>query len=239
MKKRRFYDGGEVREKRHEGIEDATRMRAMEFMRQKQEERAAEREGLELVGASEPSAPSEAPAAKKAAPAARRPVAAPRPKEASPAPRTSAPSAPEPEVASAKTESPRFRKDAYPPDRMEAVFDNAREPLLDSAIEPIAGNRSVGNIAHGVTGNRRMSRENSALSPLEWEEVQKRAQRQRKFLKGPHLTDNDELKTEKYETENFKRGGKVKKYAKGGSVSSASKRGDGIAQRGKTKGRMY
>jgi hypothetical protein len=37
----------------------------------------------------------------------------------------------------------------------------------------------------------------------------------------------------------FKRGGKVKKYASGGSVSSASSRGDGIAQRGKTKGRMY
>jgi hypothetical protein len=36
----------------------------------------------------------------------------------------------------------------------------------------------------------------------------------------------------------MKRGGKVKKMAKGGSVSSASKRADGIAQRGKTKGRF-
>ena len=36
----------------------------------------------------------------------------------------------------------------------------------------------------------------------------------------------------------LKKGGKVKNYAKGGSVSSASKRADGIAQRGKTKGRM-
>jgi len=36
----------------------------------------------------------------------------------------------------------------------------------------------------------------------------------------------------------FKRGGKVKKYASGGVVSSASSRGDGIAQRGKTKGRV-
>lgn len=39
----------------------------------------------------------------------------------------------------------------------------------------------------------------------------------------------------------FKKGGQVKKtkkYASGGSVSSASKRGDGCAQRGKTKGRM-
>lgn len=36
----------------------------------------------------------------------------------------------------------------------------------------------------------------------------------------------------------MKKGGKVKKYAKGGSVSSASKRADGCAQRGKTRGRM-
>lgn len=37
----------------------------------------------------------------------------------------------------------------------------------------------------------------------------------------------------------YKKGGVVKKMAKGGSVkSSASRRGDGIAQRGKTKGRM-
>ena len=36
----------------------------------------------------------------------------------------------------------------------------------------------------------------------------------------------------------MKKGGKVKKYASGGSVSSASRRADGIAQRGKTKGRI-
>ena len=42
----------------------------------------------------------------------------------------------------------------------------------------------------------------------------------------------------------MKKGGKVKAYAKGGMVSSSSKpstassRGDGIAQRGKTRGRM-
>ena len=35
-----------------------------------------------------------------------------------------------------------------------------------------------------------------------------------------------------------KKGGRVKKYAAGGSVSSASKRADGCAQRGKTRGRM-
>lgn len=36
----------------------------------------------------------------------------------------------------------------------------------------------------------------------------------------------------------MKKGGKVKGYAQGGSVGSASKRADGCAQRGKTKGRM-
>lgn len=36
----------------------------------------------------------------------------------------------------------------------------------------------------------------------------------------------------------FKKGGKVKKMAKGGSVSPASKRGDGCATKGKTKGRF-
>jgi hypothetical protein len=37
----------------------------------------------------------------------------------------------------------------------------------------------------------------------------------------------------------MKKGGQVKKYAKGGSVSSASSRGDGIAMRGKTRGKIY
>jgi hypothetical protein len=36
----------------------------------------------------------------------------------------------------------------------------------------------------------------------------------------------------------MKRGGAVKKMAKGGSVSSASKRADGCAAKGKTKGRF-
>ena len=36
----------------------------------------------------------------------------------------------------------------------------------------------------------------------------------------------------------MKKGGKVKAYAKGGKVSSASSRGDGIAVKGKTKGKI-
>ena len=40
------------------------------------------------------------------------------------------------------------------------------------------------------------------------------------------------------ETRGMKKGGKVKKMASVGKVSSASSRGDGCAQRGKTRGRM-
>jgi hypothetical protein len=36
----------------------------------------------------------------------------------------------------------------------------------------------------------------------------------------------------------FKHGGGVKRYASGGSVSSASKRADGIAKKGKTRGKI-
>lgn len=36
----------------------------------------------------------------------------------------------------------------------------------------------------------------------------------------------------------YAKGGMTKKFAKGGSVSSASKRADGCAQRGKTKGKF-
>ena len=46
------------------------------------------------------------------------------------------------------------------------------------------------------------------------------------------------LDYENDETEKMKRGGKVKKMASGGMTSSASKRADGIATKGKTRGRM-
>jgi hypothetical protein len=52
---------------------------------------------------------------------------------------------------------------------------------------------------------------------------------------GPSQAQRDRM-----ERSGMKKGGAVKKMAGGGSVktSSASRRGDGIAQRGKTKGRM-
>lgn len=56
------------------------------------------------------------------------------------------------------------------------------------------------------------------------------------------IIDRMSKRTKPYMTDeagnNMKRGGAVKKMASGGKVSSASSRGDGIAQRGKTRGKM-
>lgn len=60
-----------------------------------------------------------------------------------------------------------------------------------------------------------IAREKKTMNPLAW-------------MAGPKSMADD-----------FKRGGKVKKMASGGMTSGASKRGDGIAQRGKTRGRIY
>jgi hypothetical protein len=43
---------------------------------------------------------------------------------------------------------------------------------------------------------------------------------------------------ERFQPQPMRRGGAVKKYAKGGSVSSASKRADGCATKGKTRGKF-
>ncbi len=60
-----------------------------------------------------------------------------------------------------------------------------------------------------------------------------------KSAKGAESDLDRELESQmKRETRGMKKGGKAKSYAKGGSISSASTRADGCAQRGKTKGRM-
>lgn len=48
----------------------------------------------------------------------------------------------------------------------------------------------------------------------------------------------DGTESSEEETVGMRKGGRIKKYAKGGSVSSASKRADGCATKGKTKGKF-
>jgi len=54
---------------------------------------------------------------------------------------------------------------------------------------------------------------------------------------GARRPTRDELDIERMGSDYMRKGGKVKKYKSGGSVSSASKRADGIAIRGKTRGK--
>jgi hypothetical protein len=55
----------------------------------------------------------------------------------------------------------------------------------------------------------------------------------------PGLLYKDQYKDDEEEATGMKKGGKVKKYAKGGTAkSSASKRADGCATKGKTKGKF-
>jgi hypothetical protein len=57
------------------------------------------------------------------------------------------------------------------------------------------------------------------------------------FIRSETTKANKQIK-EDTDPGGYKKGGKVKKMASGGKVSSASKRADGCATKGKTKGRM-
>ena len=68
------------------------------------------------------------------------------------------------------------------------------------------------------------------------------------LIQQMHLAERNKMPSDRAPTdyrpvnERFKRGGKVKRMASGGmtsNVSSASKRADGIATKGKTRGKMY
>ena len=59
----------------------------------------------------------------------------------------------------------------------------------------------------------------------------------KEFIRSETAKANKEIK-ESTDPGGYKKGGKVKKMASGGKVSSASKRADGCATKGKTKGKM-
>ena len=82
--------------------------------------------------------------------------------------------------------------------------------------------------ARAASRNEEMLRENARRSGLDPDNINPEvAKRVREGLGGSDFSLG------------MKKGGKVKGYASGGSVGSASKRGDGIASRGKTKCKMY
>lgn len=100
-------------------------------------------------------------------------------------------------------------------------------PMKPFEREPIKGEPSPVEVKRTVEAEVRPQRQTKA--PLEEYEIE--------VEEGPKLkrkVDVDVDDSDKY----YDRSGKMLGFSKGGSVGSASKRADGCAQRGKTKGRI-
>ena len=128
----------------------------------------------------------------------------------SPSKRPTAPSAAK-NTAKPAPKTPAYVQ-SYTEDMMEA--DNPRSVKAEKA--PAAASVDVTKLS--LADRRKLSRENSSGS-------------------GP--TDTRSVNERMRESFGLKKGGKVKRMASGGMASSASKRADGIATRGKTNCKMY
>ena len=84
-----------------------------------------------------------------------------------------------------------------------------------------------------VQTGRREDEEAERMAPID---VTKYSLEQRRKMRSDRAPTDYRPVNERF---NMKKGGKVKKMASGGMASSASKRADGIATRGKTKCKMY
>jgi len=124
----------------------------------------------------------------------------------------------------------------------EYVAPSPVESALTAGIQGLEGGPS------GMSAEREMETGRTIYFGESPEAVVEVAKGMRKGLFGEEISqeDYDAMTRRSKEATPFygqflKKGGQVKKtkkYASGGTVSSASKRGDGCAQRGKTKGRM-
>ena len=100
--------------------------------------------------------------------------------------------------------------------------------------EAIKANRESGSISERVTGTRKAKdyKENAKDSKTKEISGEMRFREPRQRTENEYITDYG--RTPRM-SDDMKKGGAIKKMATGGSVS---KRADGIAKRGKTKGRV-
>ena len=126
-------------------------------------------------------------------------------------------------------------------DRMKKAMDKVQD-LQDKDPNEMAAeklNKEIQEVQAKQNKEFDMPRKNMPTSndmgPTQEEVAANRAQMRGALLKGAKEgMGGKELE----KAMNKKKGGAVKKYAKGGSVSSASKRADGIATKGKTRGKI-
>lgn len=143
-----------------------------------------------------------------------------------------------------KQDKPKPKRDASPRFRTEEVNIPTSAPMNTAGVAGLAGSPS------GMSEEREAASGRTTFfgpTPEDAVEMAVEAPRMRKGLFGEDIPEDEYLEMERKNKEagfygRFKKGGSVKKatkkYASGGSVSSASKRGDGCATKGKTRGRM-
>lgn len=136
-----------------------------------------------------------------------------------------------------------------PPKKPPVIREPAGEPVAPSSIESqqTAGIQGLPGGQSGVSQEAGSDYGRTTYFGDTPESATQVAQQMRKGLFGEEISQEDyDAMTQRNKDASFwgrfKKGGQVKKKAakkaSGGSVSSASKRGDGCCQRGKTKGRM-
>jgi hypothetical protein len=124
----------------------------------------------------------------------------------------------------------------------------ANNPKLNSLRETKPRNFDPAYKSSEIISDRTQDTLDRQLKKAPMENAGRMAAQQRLATKAANTANSQAIidrmanRTRPYMTDeagnNMKRGGAVKKMASGGSVSSASSRGDGIAQRGKTRGKM-
>jgi len=146
----------------------------------------------------------------------------------------------------------KYGKGAYDAAKAAKAAERTAAAGRESVTNPLswmAGPKNAGKFSGEVPAAGR----ESVTNPMSWMGGPKNAD---KFKEAaPSAMDKAKAAAEKFadrfrkksldETDTtggaigYKRGGKVRGYASGGSVSSASSRADGIATKGKTRGKIY
>ena len=152
---------------------------------------------------------------------------------AAPKAKASAPDESSAETARIKRQASEASKASYGEEKQRQAR-MAKEQALqtvspESALIGGGGLRAMKMLAEGLAGRQAAKEAAKTMGRRMEKDITPRA---------PQLT-NEPLKIGREPLKlGMKKGGAVKKMASGGSVSSASKRADGIAQRGKTRGRI-
>ena len=145
----------------------------------------------------------------------------------------------------------KYGKSAYDAAKAAKAAERTAAAGRESVTNPLswmAGPKNAGKFSGEVPAAGR----ESVTNPMSWMAGPKNAGKFKE--EAPSVMDKAKAAAEKFADRfrkkpldeadttggaiGYKRGGKVRGYASGGSVSSASSRGDGIASRGKTRGKI-